>query len=130
MLLGGYAKLTNAANIASTNYHYRSREATWGTVATSGEVDCEHSNYRLLSYRLATITSAGVGYRVEGRFSNDGRWISIYSASVTAVDTIDTYYTITPPMYELRVGWRCEPTPTATVNNIIYSDLYLPVEGA
>ena len=121
--------LNNGDNIATTNYRYAVYPATWGsTEATSGVVDTSMCEYKVLSFRVATMTSPSVGYRIEGRARSDGKWAEVYTASKTAVMTINEIVNITEPMYETRVGFRCA-APTATAENRIYADLYLAEGG-
>ena len=127
MLVPNKIELVKTASIASTNYQYRViRNANvWGTQATSGVVDVSMDEYKVMSFRVATITSPSVGYRIEGRFTphSSDRWIEIYTASKTAVMSIDEVVHITEPMYDVRVGWRSSEN-NATTDNWIYCDLY------
>ena len=77
MIVTEKVQLVTGEDVNATSYRYKSKGSAWGNNATSGQVLVDMSDHRLLSFRVATLFSNSVGYRVEGKFGNnsDDRWV-------------------------------------------------------
>lgn len=98
-------------DVASTNYVYTSNGSTG---ADDGWYICK-TDHVAIQVCAATMNTASLTYRIEGRSDTYTRPAEIFSESITSAQSIDKIINVTEKVKEVRVGVRL--STVATPNN-------------
>ena len=109
-------------SIASTNYVYNT---AGGTAATTGWYDSRY-DHSAVQVCVATLNTASLTYRIEGRSDTYERPAVIFSESITSAQLIDKIINVTEHVKEIRVGAKM--STVATPNNIYAGIIFSEVK--
>ena len=99
--------LFSGHNVVSTSdYIYNSSNAS----SSSDGWTTARSDNLAIAYGLTALNATNLSIRIEGKFPTYGRACNIYTATLTAVTSIDEIVNIAESVNEIRVGVKVNNT--------------------
>ena len=99
----------NAHDPNQSSYEYDGNHAQGGY---SGEVYTYNYAEKTIQIRIATLNSASIDVRIEGRVEDANSWANVYSKNYASATTIDELVSVSEHLEYLRVGLRANTDST------------------